>query len=195
MVYIFAGRKEWEGIKKRKTLREIEQIPRYNLTAKAYSNFKTVTRGIFKYAKRKKYIKYAVEEVLYDLDVSEVDFKKVIKEDCEEVFNEEEIPVIMEYLEQNPNMKNPAIILMFVTGIRVGEAVALKHGDFSEDAFKIRRTETGYYNVETKNYKCEVKEYPKTAAGVRIVVIPTDFTWLIEKIKLQNQKDIRHNPA
>lgn len=31
---------------------------------------------------------------------------------------------------------------MFVSGVRVGELVALKHSDFDDNSFKVRRTET-----------------------------------------------------
>ena len=44
-----------------------EQIPKYNLTSKAFSNLKTVTRGFLKFAKRKKLIKYNVEEIFQEL--------------------------------------------------------------------------------------------------------------------------------
>ncbi len=66
------------------------QLPEHELTAKAFSNLKTATRGFLKRAKKKKLILFNVEELFQELDTSEVDFKKVIKEDYEEVFNEEE---------------------------------------------------------------------------------------------------------
>ena len=38
----------------------------------------------------------------------------------------------MEYLEDNLDIRNLGILLMFLTGIRVGELVTLKHEDFTE---------------------------------------------------------------
>lgn len=148
-----------------------EQIPCHNLTAKAFSNLKTVTRGFLKRAKKRKLISFNVEELFQELDTSETDFKKVIKEDYEEVFNEEETEKMLEYLKNNPDMMNLGILLMFVTGARIGEIVVLKHSDFEGNTFKIRRTETRFTNLEGK-YVCEVKEFPKSQAGVRTVIIP-----------------------
>ncbi len=162
-----------------------EQIPEYQLTAKAFSNLKTVTRGFLKRAKKRKLISFNIDELFQDLDTSDVDFKKVIKEDYEEVFNESEMSLVMEYLKANPDMINLGILLMFVTGARVGEIVTLKHEDFDNNTFKIRRTETRFLG-EDKKYVCEVKEFPKSQAGVRTAIIPEDFSWLVKAIRRQN---------
>lgn len=162
-----------------------QQIPRYDLTAKAFSNLKTVTRGLLKRAKKRKLITFNVEELFQEIDTSETDFKKVIKEDYEEVFSEEEMTIIMDYLENNPDMMNLGILLMFVTGARVGEVVSLKHDDFDGNTFKIRRTETRFTD-ENGKYVHVVKEFPKSQAGVRTAIIPSDYEWLTKAIKLQN---------
>ena len=65
-----------------------EQIPEHELTAKAFSNLKTVTKGLLKRAKKRKLIEFNVEEIFQELDTSESDFRKIIKEDYEEVFQE-----------------------------------------------------------------------------------------------------------
>ena len=162
-----------------------EQIPLHNLTSKAFSNLKTVTRGFLKRAKKRKLITFNVEEMLQDLDTSETDFKKRIKEDYEEVFNEKEMQTMVKYLKENLDTKNIGILLMFATGIRVGELVALKHNAFDGNTIKIRRTETRYLGEDGK-YVYSVKEFPKSEAGVRTVVIPEDYMWLCSKIKILN---------
>lgn len=136
-----------------------EQIPEYNLTSKAFSNLKTITRGFLKRARKRKLIDFNVEELFQEMDVSDSDFHKVIHEDYEEVFDEDEMPKIMEYLIDHPDMSNIAILLMFVTGARIGEVVALKHSDFDGCTFKIRRTETRY--KKDGKYICEVKNFPQ----------------------------------
>lgn len=162
-----------------------EQIPEYKLTAKAFSNLKTVTRGFLKRARKRKLISYSSEDIFNDLDTSDADFKKVIKEDCEEVFNDEEMDKMIDYLKNNPDVKNIGILLMFVTGIRVGELVTLKHSDFDGNTFKIRRTETRYLG-ENEKYTYSIKEFPKSNAGVRTVIIPESYSWLCSKIKAMN---------
>ena len=161
------------------------QVPEYDLTAKAFSNLKTITRGFLKRAKKRKLISFNVEEIFSDLDTSETDFKKVIKEDCQEVFNEQEMPMMINHLEENLDSLNIGILLMFVTGIRVGELVTLKHEVFDGNTFKIRRTETRYL-AENGKYAYDVKEFPKSEAGARTVVIPEDYEWLCSKIKALN---------
>lgn len=158
-----------------------EQIPEYNLTSKAFSNLKTITRGFLKRARKRKLIDFNVEELFQEMDVSDSDFHKVIHEDYEEVFDEDEMPKIMEYLIDHPDMSNIAILLMFVTGARIGEVVALKHSDFDGCTFKIRRTETRY--KKDGKYICEVKNFPKSHAGVRTAIIPYEYAWIAEKIR------------
>ena len=162
-----------------------EQIAEKGLTAKSFSNLKTITRGMLKRAKKRKLISFNVEEMLQDLDISETDFIKTIKEDYEEVFNDEEMSAMINYLKENLDAKNIGILLMFATGIRVGELVALKHEVFDGNTFKIRRTETRYLGEDGK-YVYAVKESPKSEAGVRTVVIPNDYAWLCSKIKTLN---------
>ena len=162
-----------------------EQIPQFQLTAKAFSNLKTVTRGFLKRARKRKLISFTSDELFQELDTSETDFKRVIKEDYEEVFDETEMPIMLEYLKSNTDLVNLGILLMFVTGARVGEIVTLKHEDFEGNTFKIRRTETRYLGKDNK-YVCEVKEFPKSQAGVRTAIIPEDFSWLARALQRQN---------
>lgn len=161
-----------------------EQIPLHNLTSKAFSSLKTVTRGLLKRAKKRKLINFNIEEIFQELDTSETDFKKIIKEDYEEVFSDDEADVIIPYLMEHLDVHNIGILLIFATGIRVGELVTLKNSDFMENCLKIRRTETRFLSNGTYIYG--VKEYPKTAAGVRTVVIPSGYRWLLEKIRTLN---------
>lgn len=162
------------------------EIVRCNLTAKGFGNLKSLTKGFLIRAKKRKLIDWNVSNMMEELDVSDKDFKKVIKEDYEEVFNDDEMKLIIEYLLNNLDIHNVGILLIFVTGIRCGELVGLKHSDFDDYSFKIRRTETRYKGDDGKD-RYEIKNYPKTAAGVRTCIIPNDYWWLIENIKQLNQ--------
>lgn len=166
-----------------------EQIPEFDLTAKAFSNLKGITRGFLKRAKKKNLITFNVEELMNELDVSDAKFKKKVKEDYEEVFDDEEMDKMINYLVNNLDTQNIGILLMFVAGLRVGELVALKHEVFDGNSFKIKRMETRYINPDKsskKKYLYEIKEFAKTDAGIRTVVIPNDYKWLCAKIKLLN---------
>ena len=160
-----------------------EQISEHNLTAKDFCNLKTITRGTLKWAKRNKLIDWNVQELFYDLDVTDKSFKKSIKEDSKEVFNDAEMKRIVEYLKENQDMVNFGILLMFVTGLRVGELSALKWEDWDSNTgiIRIRRTEVRHY----ENHKgiFEVKDFPKTEAGIRNVVVPQGCIWILQKLR------------
>lgn len=162
------------------------QIPEHQLGAKAFANLKGITKGFFKYAKTNNLIDFYIEDVFKDLDTSDRDFKKVIKEDYQEVYNDEEMEVMIRYLLGNMDLKNLGILLMFVTGMRIGELVTLKNSDFVGNTVKIRRTETRYRDLETGKYVYAVKEFPKSEAGVRDPVIPPEYEWIVRRLRLLN---------
>lgn len=177
------------GKKKIKTVTELEiieflekQIPEHNLSAKSFASLKTIMRGILKRAKRKGYISFSPELLFADLDVSDKEFHKTIKEDYEVVFDENETALMLNYLKEHCDIKNAGILLMFVTGVRIGELAALKHEDLNPETgtIKIRRTETRY--MENGSTVYDVKNYPKTQAGVREIVVPTSYQWLVRDL-------------
>lgn len=162
-----------------------KQIAIHNLSAKAFSNLKGITKGFLKRAKKRGLINMCINDIFADMDLTDTSFKKTIKEDNQEVFSDEEFGKVFDYLTMNLDTKNIGILLMFVSGIRIGELVTLKHSDFNYNSFIIRRTETRLPK-ENGGYDYLVKEFPKSGAGVRTVVIPETYLWLIDKIRLCN---------
>ena len=57
-------------------------------------------------------------------------------------------------------------MLMFCTGIRVGELVALKWCEVTDNSIKIRRTEI-FYKGDDEKRVYEIRDFPKTEAGVQ----------------------------
>lgn len=162
-----------------------EQPAKFDMTSKSFSNLKIIVRGMLKFAKRNKYISYS-DRILADLDTTEINFKKVVKEDNQEVFTEDETPVIINYLKQNLDAINVAILLLFVTGMRVGEVVTLKKSDIQDGSILIRRTETIYRKQGEKKFTYEIKEFPKSEAGVREIAVPYNYDWLLDTAKSLN---------
>lgn len=162
-----------------------EQIPEHGLNSKSFSSLKGITTGILKHAMRKGYVSFSTSDVFDLLDLSEAAFSKKVKEDSDEVFTDEEMEKIIDYLENNLDTQNTALLLMCVTGLRVGEVAALKHTDFSENSVKIERTETRFTDANGKIHY-EIKNFPKTAAGVRNTLIPQDYQWIIRRTKSLN---------
>ena len=159
-----------------------EQIPEHNLSAKGFASLKTVMRGILKRAKRKKYISFSPELLFADLDVSDREFHKTVKEDADQVFNESETETMVDYLTQNCDIRNAGILLIFVSGLRIGELVALTREDLDPElnVVRVRKTETRF--KENGETRYEVLDYPKTAAGVRDIVVPSSYRWLIRNL-------------
>lgn len=162
-----------------------QQISCHNLSAKSFSNLKGITRGLLKRAKKRNLTDISIDEIFADMDLTDTSFRKTIKEDNQEVFNDEEFEKAFDYLTSNLDTKNIGILLMFVSGVRVGELVALKHSDFDGNSFKVRRTETRVARG-SGGYDYQIKEFPKSAAGVRTVVVPETYSWLLNKIRLCN---------
>ena len=161
-----------------------EEIADKGLSAKAFGNLKSITKEFLKRAKKRKLITYNVMELFNELDVSDVNFKRKHKKDSEEVFTDEEYPVIMNYLTENPDMYNLGFLLMFVTGLRSGELVALKWDDYDGISLNVCRSETRHTD-EAGKLVYEVSE-PKTEAGYRTVVIPRDYIWIMERLRAIN---------
>lgn len=163
-------------------------IVQYSLTAKSYSNLRTLTYGIFKYAKEKEYISWSVSQTINDMELPQKVFRKIIKEDDEEVFNDEELEKLLTYLSATPDILNLGIILMFCTGCRVGELVAIKWSDILGNSIKIRRTEITYKN-DIGEIIFEIRDYPKTEAGIRTVFVPIEFSSIIRRLRLLSGND------
>lgn len=159
-----------------------EQIAEFRLTAKAFSGLKSITKGFLKRAKKRRLISFRVEELFYDLE--DLSFKKNRKKDEEEVFMDNEVSAILSYLTEKPDLRNLGILLMFLTGLRVGELVALKFEDIESNIVHVRRTETRFRVGEKDVY--EVKDTPKTEAGDRAAVVPVEYMWVLKRLEMQN---------
>lgn len=115
-----------------------------NLTAKGYSNLRTLIYGIFKLAKKKKYI-----------------------------------------ISSQLDLINLGLLLAFKTGVRPGELAALQKEDLLDRSVDVHRTEIHYQNEDGENVY-EARDFPKTEAGIRTVLIPKQALWIVKEIKRQN---------
>lgn len=186
--YSTFGKKHIRDVTENEFIEFLErQIPEYSLSAKAFGSLKTITKGILKRAKRKKLISYTPEDVLFQLEISNNEFQKNIKEDYEEVFDEEETLTAIKYLKDNLDIRNSAVLLMFITGARIGEIVALKSEDVNveKNTIKIRRIETRYKENNKTFYT--VKMFSKTQAGNREIVVPSNYQLLLRNLKVYSE--------
>lgn len=159
-----------------------EEIAIQSLTAKGFANLKGVTKFIFKRAKKRNLFYYNIEEILSEIDTSESSFSKKVVDDEKEVFYDDEMDRIISYCKIHQDDVNClGVALMFVSGMRVGEIVALKGEDILDGMIFVRRSETRYRQDSRTVF--EVSDYPKTPAGVRRVIVPDNFKWVLDGLR------------
>lgn len=163
----------------------LDSIHKNNLTSKGYSNLRTLLYGIFKMAKKRKFISFSIVEVIGDIEISKKSFRKVIKSDEEMVFMEDELPVVNDYLMKNRDIINLGLLLIFKSGVRVGELSAIKKEDITGNVIHINRTEVSYKG-DGGEMIYEVRDFPKTEAGIRDAIIPHRYMWIMEEIFQKN---------
>lgn len=157
------------------------QVSKLNLSAKSFGNLKALSRGILKRAKKRKLIEFDVEPIFQDLDVSDREFKKRIIDDSKEIFYDDEYEDMMDYCrDHRSDLSCLGIALMCVSGLRVGEVVCLKKCDILNCEVFVHRTETQFSKDGINHF--EVSDYPKTPAGVRRVIIPDKYEWILDDL-------------
>lgn len=166
----------------------LSTLHKNQMTSKAYSNFRTLICGIFRYAKNKKYISYSIKTIVGDMDISRKSYRKNIKRDEEQVFMEDELPKFIDYLKDNADIINKGLLLASITGIRVGELAALKREDVSNTTIYVHRTEISYKDENGKNVYV-VRDKPKTDAANREIIISQKYAELIECLKTASSED------
>jgi integrase len=139
--------------------------------------------GIFKYAKKKQYVNFSITQFFNDMELSRKVFNNRRKPDETQVFSEDEVGRIIVYLQENESIENLGIMLLFQTGLRVGELAALKPEDrVNERMFHVSRTEINYKDIETKKCVYTIKDSPKTPTGDRYVLMTDGAIETWEKI-------------
>lgn len=160
------------------------QIFKHGLTHKTFGGLRILLTGIFKYAKREKLTRISITQFFGDLDLPESIFtRRAHKEDPEEVFTDAEVRMLLAWLREDPTLQKLGLILMFQTGLRVGELSALKRSDIDlyRMCIHVRRTETSYDDHEGHRV-ISISDETKTEAGHRIVYLPETARWTFSQI-------------
>lgn len=164
----------------------LNAIHEKELTQKGFSNLRTLIYGVFKQAKKQRLIDWSITDTIQDMDISRKAFRKITHEDDELVFSDDEKKSIYEAIDNmGYDAINLAIILLFKTGVRPGEVVALTRDDVCETKVHVSKTEIK--RQAKKHIAYEVVDRTKTEAGVRDVPVPKDSAWLIKRILFQSQ--------
>lgn len=162
-------------------------IKNEKLSAKSYSNLRTILIGTFKYGRKHNYTNLVIRDFLDNIDLSKKAFTKKVKADGEQVFNSDEKNKILSYINNTDyTLCTLGIKLAFYTGLRAGELAAIKKTDVVGNVLKIRRTEVRVKDEEG-HYTFYVRESPKTDAGIRDIM-------LIKEAKDTIQEVLKINP-
>ena len=154
-----------------------------HLTAKAWSGLRTLINGIFKYGKKNGYTNLSITSFMGDLDLSQRIFEKKVKDDSEYVFTKEEERKITDQINsEKESLLGLGILLEFETGLRSGELSALQWTDIKDGKISVTKTEIRYKD-DDKNYVFEVRNFPKTDAGIRKIFLTPKAKEIIERIR------------
>ena len=163
----------------------METIVENNLTAKAWGNVRIIIRGMFAYAKKRKYTQLNITMFLSELDISKKVFAKSKRKDELNVFTEDELKMIIAKLWERNTIGHLGVLMAIYTGMRVGEISALKWEDVKEDYIHINRSQIKFKDENGKS-KYDIRNSPKTDTGIRDVVIIPELRMVLRRLRLIN---------
>ena len=168
-------------------------IDEYHLTAKSYHKFSVLFRQMYEYAVGMEYIKSNPFNAIKAKSLSL--YSPQTKKSSDKAFSNKEATdvceVAMKDFEDKPYAVPLAIAFVFLTGLRIGEVVALKWSDidYKNKVLHIRRIEQSEqensedFTTLTKCYHQIYDDYTKGEFGPRDVVLSDDALYLIKLLK------------
>ena len=153
-----------------------------NLTAKNWGNMRILISGTMIYAHKHGYSDIRISLFLSELQLSNKSFRRTSIVDEEQVFNKNEEEQIIQYILKNPDMLGLGVALAFSTGLRVGEASALKWSDYQDGTLIVQRTEIKYKDSNGEWIE-EVREWTKGRDGIRQVVLSDTAVAVLKQLK------------
>lgn len=165
------------------------------ITRKCFTNIKIVLNGIFSYARTEREIEcIVVSDALKNFKMADHYFKYTIKKDSEEVFNDEEVVIMINHIinlytqMRCKRTRELGVLFTLLTGIRVGELVTLKNSDEENGKLYIQRTESKGKDEKGKSF-IYIKDYPKTIesmSGIELTESAIEVWNLIKKLNYVN---------
>lgn len=183
----------FEPIRKRKVKRlneyEIEYFLKMtviekHLTRKAFSGIRTIMYGLFRMARKRGLVDYNIKELFAELEISRKAFAPERRDPERQIFFPEDEKKVTDYLKDNPDTINLGLLLLFKSGLRVGELAALKPADILGNKIHVSKTETR--SMADGKVITVVKEEAKTEAGNRTVILTDDSSWITARLLAMN---------
>lgn len=148
------------------------KIHELDLTYKAWSDWRIILNGVFRYAHKRKMTNIVIREFMDDLQLSPKTFKQRVFLDNEEVFTDKEVDSILTHLMGEKITKTElGIILAFQTGLRASEIIVLTDRDIDlrERTLTVSKTEVHY--KENGKTKYRIQDHTKGRDGWRQVYL------------------------
>lgn len=142
------------------------------LPYKAWSDWRIIINGIFRYAHKRKLTVVNIRDFMDDLQLSPKIFTTKEQLDEDNIFTDKEVDEVLNHIYTLRITKTElGIILAFQTGLRAGEIVCLTKQDidFNKKILHINKTEV-HYKVNGKT-AYEIKPRTKGRDGKRIVYL------------------------
>ena len=167
-------------------------VKKYQMDYKAYHKFSVLFSQLFAYAKRNRYVR---ENPFDYIDVRKLGIiKKRRKASSEKAFTRDETNDINEYAYQDflkkPNCVPLAIMFVFQTGIRLGEAVALKWSDvdYEHRILRVQRMERKQQSASEDyrtltTYEYAIVDDTKGEFGPRNVDLTDDALFILDELR------------
>lgn len=158
----------------------LERIDTLDLTAKAYSGLRLILRGALNYYAKHNQLSFSPELFFKSLNLRPYFADPMIKK---QVFTKLEIEQINRYIKvHEESVISYGILFGFQTGMRVGEIAALKWEDVFDGSVYVHRTEESFKD-EDGIYQYQVRDFPKTGASVRDVILTPKAKEIINRLK------------
>lgn len=155
------------------------------LTSKSWGNLRIIIRALFLYSKKRGYSKLNISLFFSELEISKKVFSKSKRQDDLNVFTEEELKKITKTLWDKNKIGHLGVLMAVYTGMRVGEIASLKWEDVKDNYIHINRCQIKYKGENGKTVH-EIRNSPKTEAGIRDIVIIPEVKKVLKKIRTLN---------
>lgn len=163
----------------------METIVKNKLTSKSWGNLRIIIRALFLYSKKRRYSKLNISLFFSELEISNKVFAKSKRQDELNVFTEEELKKITEKLWEKNKIGHLGVLMAVYTGMRVGEIASLKWEDVKDNYIHINRCQIKYKDENGKTIH-EIRNSPKTEAGIRDIVIIPEVKKVLKKARTIN---------
>lgn len=158
----------------------IERIDTMDLTSKSYAGLRILLRGSLNYYAKRGHLCFSPEDFFSGLDLRPFFADRQRKQ---QFFTDKEVQMITEYINTHKeSVISYGILFAFYTGLRVGEISALKWEDVSQGSIFVHRTEERMKNSDGE-LTYQVRNNPKTNAGIRHVILPPQAQELLTRVK------------